>query len=62
VALLEMNKVVVVDMEEIQLTELMMVLLEKEREFEEAASYLNVDVVEEQNLRELDSVDIHLKH
>jgi len=60
--LLEMNKFVAVDMEEIQLTELMMGLLEKERGFEEAASYLNVDVVEEQNLREFDLVDIHLEH
>lgn len=50
VALLEMNKVAVVDMQEIQLTELVMVFLEMmEGEFEEAASYLNVDVVEEQH-------------
>lgn len=49
VALLEMNKAAVVDMEEIQLTEMVMVFLEKEGEFEEAASYLNVDVVGEQH-------------
>lgn len=61
VALLEMNKVVVVDTEETRLTELMMVLLE-EGEFEEAASYLNVDVVEEQNLWKLGLLDIHLEH
>jgi len=48
-ALLETNKVAVVDMEEIQLKELVTVFLEMEEEFEEAASYLNVDVVEEQN-------------
>lgn len=62
VALLEMNKVAVVDMEEIQLMELTMVCLEKEGEFEAAASYLNVDVVEEQHLKELDLVNIHLEH
>lgn len=44
-----MNKAVVVDMEEIQLTELVTVFLETEGEFEEAASYLNVDFVEEQH-------------
>jgi len=49
VALLEMNKVAVVDMEEIQLMELVTVFLEKEGEFEEVASYLNVDVVGEQH-------------
>lgn len=48
VAWLEMNKVAVVDMEEIQLTELVTVFLEM-GEFEEAASYLNVDVVEGQH-------------
>lgn len=60
VALLEKNKVAVVDMEETQLMGLMMVLLEKE-ESEEVASYLNVDVVLEQYLWELDLVDIHLE-
>lgn len=53
VALLEKNKVVVVDMEETQVMGLMIVLLEK-GESEEVASYLNVDVVEEQYLWKLD--------
>lgn len=61
VALLEKNKVAVVDMEETQLMGLMMVLLEK-GESEEVASYPNGDVVEEQYLWELDLVDIHLEH
>lgn len=50
------NKVAVVNMEEIQLMELMMVHLEVV-EFEEVALYLNV---KEQNLGVLDLTDMHL--
>lgn len=60
VASLVMGKVAVVDMEETQLTGLMMELLEK-GESVEAASHLN-EVVVEQHLRELDLVDIHPEH
>jgi len=56
VVLVEMDKVAVANMEEIQSLELMMVHLEV-MEFEEVALYLNV---KDQNLGVLDLTDMHL--